>query len=89
MKQLGSDEARRDWRDLLDAVQANPDAAIQILRYDKPVAVVVSAVWYAESMRIRKATARVLTEANDQFIADVFREVLNPVTQEQQEGEKL
>ena len=46
MRQLRSDEARRQFRDLLDEVQRDPAAAIQILRYDKPVAVVVSAEWY-------------------------------------------
>jgi hypothetical protein len=46
MKQLRSDEARRAFRDLLDDVQRDPDAAVQILRYDKPVAVMVSAEWY-------------------------------------------
>jgi len=49
MRQLRSDEARRDWRDLLDEVQHDPAAAIQVLRYDKPVAVVVSSEWYEKA----------------------------------------
>jgi prevent-host-death family protein len=48
MRQLRSDEARRDWRDLLDEVQQEP--AVQILRYDKPVAVVMSADQYDRLM---------------------------------------
>jgi hypothetical protein len=47
MRQLRSDEARRDWRDLLDEVQHDASAAVEILRYDKPVAVVVNSDWYA------------------------------------------
>lgn len=50
MRQIKSDEARRDWRDLLDEVQADPDAVVQILRYGKPVAVLVSARWYDATM---------------------------------------
>jgi PHD/YefM family antitoxin component YafN of YafNO toxin-antitoxin module len=46
MKQLGSDDARRDWRDLLDQVEHNPAEAVQILRWNKPVAVVVSPEWF-------------------------------------------
>ena len=46
MRDLKSDEARRDWRDILDEVERDPDAAIRISRYERPVAVVVSAAWY-------------------------------------------
>jgi prevent-host-death family protein len=46
MRDMGSDEARRDWRDILDEVQSDPEAAIRISRHGRPVAVVVSAAWY-------------------------------------------
>ena len=57
MRQLRSDEARQDWRDLLDEVQRDPDAAIEILRYNKPVAVVVSADWYRATLDYIARTA--------------------------------
>jgi hypothetical protein len=43
-------EVRTGWRDLLDEVQADPEAAIRISRYDRPVAVVVSAAWYERAI---------------------------------------
>ena|ERR1022692_831124 len=46
MRELRSDEARRGFRDLLDEVERDPAAAIRILRYERPVAVVVSADWH-------------------------------------------
>lgn len=46
MRDIKSDEARRDWRDILDEVQADPEAAVRVSRHGRPVAVVVSAVWY-------------------------------------------
>lgn len=46
MRDIKSDEARRTFRDILDEVQADPEAAVRISRYDRPVAVVVSAAWY-------------------------------------------
>ena len=46
MRDIKSDEARRTFRDLLDEVERDPEAAVRISRYDRPVAVVVSAVWY-------------------------------------------
>lgn len=46
MRDLKSDEARRDWRDILDEVQGDPEAAVRISRHGRPVAVVVSAAWY-------------------------------------------
>lgn len=70
MKEIRSDEARRDWRDLLDEVQQDPRAATRILRYDKPVAVLVSDTWYQESVRIRTAAELALT------FADAFRDAM-------------
>jgi hypothetical protein len=49
MKQLKSDEARRGFRDLLDEVERDPEAAIEILRYDRPVAVMVSPAWFQQA----------------------------------------
>jgi prevent-host-death family protein len=46
MRELKSDAARRGFRDLLDEVERDPEAAIRISRYDRPVAVLVSAAWY-------------------------------------------
>jgi prevent-host-death family protein len=46
MRDVKSDEARRDWRDILDEVQADPEAAVRVSRHGRPVAVVVSAAWY-------------------------------------------
>ena len=46
MRDIKSDEARRTFRDLLDEVERDPEAAVRISRYDRPVAVVVSAAWY-------------------------------------------
>jgi len=43
-----SDEARRRLRDLLDEVE-HEDAHVYVLRYDRPVAVIVSAEWYEEA----------------------------------------
>lgn len=54
MRQMKSDEARRAFRGLLDEVERDPEAAIEILRYDRPVAVVVSAAWY-EQVKIKLA----------------------------------
>jgi hypothetical protein len=51
MKQVKSDEARRGFRDILDEMERDPESAVEIFRYDRPVAVVVSASWY------RRATA--------------------------------
>lgn len=46
MKQVKSDEARRGFRDILDEMERDPESAVEVLRYDRPVAVVVSASWY-------------------------------------------
>jgi len=45
MKQLGSEEARRTFRDLLDEAQRGERT--EISRNGKPVAVMVPADWYA------------------------------------------
>ena len=46
MREIQSDEARRTFRDLLDEVERDPAAAVRILRYERPVAVMVPAEWY-------------------------------------------
>jgi len=54
MKQIGSEEARRTFRDLLDEAQRGE--VIEILRYDKSVAVLVPAWWYYQvAKRIKEA----------------------------------
>lgn len=47
-KQVRSDEARRNFRDLLDEVE-HRGMHITIARYDKPAAVVVPVEWYEEA----------------------------------------
>jgi prevent-host-death family protein len=42
-----SDEARRNFRELLDQVAR--DYHVTILRYDKPVAVLVPVEWYEDA----------------------------------------
>ena len=46
MRELKSEEARRGFRAILDEMERDPAAAVKIHRYDRPVAVVVSADWY-------------------------------------------
>lgn len=59
-KQVRSDEARRNLRDLLDEV-AHHDAHITILRYDKPAAVLVSPEWLEHT----RAALAAFGEADD------------------------
>jgi hypothetical protein len=54
MREVKSDEARRAFRDLLDEVQRDPAAAVHILRYDKPVAVVVSEEWFRQISELKR-----------------------------------
>jgi len=51
---LGSDDARRRFRELLDAVEHNGEH-VTILRWNIPAAVVVPAEWYE---RARQALAK-------------------------------
>jgi antitoxin (DNA-binding transcriptional repressor) of toxin-antitoxin stability system len=44
MRQVKSEEARRTFRDLLD--EAERGGVVQILRYDRPVAVLVAGEWF-------------------------------------------
>jgi prevent-host-death family protein len=57
-KQVRSDEARRNLRDLLDEVEHH-DVHVTILRYDKPAGVIVSVEWYEQATQaIKDSTAR-------------------------------
>jgi len=57
MRQVKSEEARRNFRDLLD--EAERGGFIEVLRYDRPVAVLVPAGWYEEaSAAIRQLEPR-------------------------------
>jgi prevent-host-death family protein len=47
-EQIGSDEARRDFRELLNAVEHNGEH-VTVTRYNKPAAVVVPAAWYEQA----------------------------------------
>lgn len=50
---VSSDEARTKFRDLMDEV-AHHEAHVHVLRYGKPVAVIVPTEWY-EEMRAKLA----------------------------------
>jgi PHD/YefM family antitoxin component YafN of YafNO toxin-antitoxin module len=50
VRDLKSDAARRGFRDLLDEIEHDPGAAVRILRYERPVAVLVSAGWYERAI---------------------------------------
>lgn len=49
-RQVKSDEARRNLRDLLNAVEHNGEH-VTILRYDRPGAVIVPVDWYTQAQR--------------------------------------
>jgi prevent-host-death family protein len=49
-KQIRSDEARRNFSPLLDEVK-HQDVHITVLRYDKPVAVIVPVEWYERARK--------------------------------------
>lgn len=52
MKQVGSEEARRAFRDLLDDAQRGE--ATEVTRNAKPIAVLVPVNWYRTAAAIRK-----------------------------------
>jgi len=56
MKQIGSEEARRTFRDLLDDAQRGE--AVEILRHDKPVAVLVPVEWWEAAVKQPGEAAR-------------------------------
>lgn len=70
-----SDEARREFRALLDSV-LQEKAHVTISRYNTPAAVIVPVAWYSESVRIREAAERVIAQTNDRFIAEAMREAV-------------
>ena len=51
--QIGSDEARRRWRDLLDETQQG--ATAEIVRSGKPVAVLVPVEWHRTALAFVRA----------------------------------
>jgi len=51
-KQVRSDEARRNFRDLLNSVEHRGEH-ITILRYDLPAAVVVPVDWYRNALAVQ------------------------------------
>ena len=59
MKQLGSEEARRTFRDLLDDAQRGESA--EISRNGKPIAVLVPAGWYEHT----RAALRAFSDSDD------------------------
>lgn len=56
MKQIGSEEARRTFRDLLDDAQRGETA--EVTRNGKPIAVLVPADWYHAAVEQLKEVAR-------------------------------
>jgi prevent-host-death family protein len=56
-KQVRSDEARRNLRDLLDEVEHH-DVHVTILRYEKPAGVIVSVEWYEQAKALIAATEK-------------------------------
>jgi len=55
-RQVRSDEARRNLRQLLDEVEHN-GGHITILRYDRPGAVIVPIDWYEQARALIAASA--------------------------------
>jgi hypothetical protein len=79
MREIKADEARRGLRDLLDEVARYPAVAIRILRYERPVAVLVSDLWYSDAVRILKVVEQAMAQADtaqDSFLAEAIREGL-------------
>lgn len=74
MKQLGSEEARRRFRDLLDDAQRGESA--EISRNGKPIAVLVPAEWYEHQ---RAALAAFAEAGMDGDVPVSAREVRNRV----------
>jgi prevent-host-death family protein len=48
-REIGSDDARRNWRELLNAVE-NGGEHVTILRWGKPAVVVVPAGWHDQAL---------------------------------------
>jgi prevent-host-death family protein len=55
-RQVRSDEARTHFRDLLDAAEQGEH--ITILRYEKPVAIVVPVAWYEQATALIDSEGR-------------------------------
>jgi prevent-host-death family protein len=54
--QVSSDEARRAWRELLDAVEHKGEH-ITVLRYGKAAVVVVPAGWHEQAIKREAQTS--------------------------------
>ena len=85
MRQVRSEEARRTFRELLD--EAERGGGVQILRYDRPVAVLVSADGYEQAtlepedqevvrQALSDAIAWVEAGHGDAMAADVYKALL-------------
>lgn len=51
-EKINSDEARRRFRELLDAAE-HRDSHIMVMRYGRGVAVIVPVEWYEEAQRLK------------------------------------
>jgi prevent-host-death family protein len=80
MKQLGSEEARRTFRDLLDNAQRGEPA--EIARNGKPVAVLVPADWYATVTAYITATTFTKEAADFYARREIAEPTLNAETTE-------
>lgn len=64
---IKSDEARNNWRELLDQVLANQTAEVVIERYSKPLAVLVNHdAWH----KMKKAHASLLARLSAEMDSD-------------------
>ena len=54
--QVSSDEARRTWRELLDAVQHRGEH-VTVMRYGQAAAVMVPAGWYEQAIKREAETS--------------------------------
>ena len=56
LEQYTSEDARREWRRILNAVESGE--AVGITRYGKPLAVVVPADWFEQAKALIEATGK-------------------------------
>ena len=66
MRQIRSEEARRGFRDLLDEVQQGE--FVEVLRYDKPVAVLVPASWFRTANALKNGVHAFTHDTDGQLL---------------------
>lgn len=55
MREIRSDDARQNWRDLLNEVEHDGEH-VTILRYNRPAAVIVPKDWYEQAVQMTRGT---------------------------------